>query len=156
MVWLCGGADFILFDNDSTEKHLIIERWKMELEIDRAAFEGASEEEKAQVLSVLSSINYISEDTVFIPGDGVDGPVDLDSDHDHAIARPFDSPAYINGKAIENFGLNLDLGGLKGYVCDVVAATALAACAASTHGVGLTFCTAVVTAAKKKCKNKLG
>jgi hypothetical protein len=128
----------------------------MELEIDRAAFEGASEEEKAQVLSVLSSINYISEDTVFIPVDGVAGPVDLDSDHDHAIARPFDSPAYINGQAIENFGLNLDLGGLKGYVCDIVAATALAACVANTHGVGLTFCTAVVTAAKEKCKKKLG
>jgi hypothetical protein len=128
----------------------------MELKVDRTAFEESSEDDRVKVLSILSSINYISEDTEFIPDDGAPSPIDLNSNHEHLIARPFNSPIFIDGQAIENFGLNLDLGGIKGYACDIVAATALAACVAGTSGVGLAFCTAVVTAGKEVCKKKFG
>ncbi len=126
----------------------------MDLSVDKTAFEESSADDKATVLSILSKINYIDEDTVFVPEDGAPGPIDFNADHGHMIARPFNSPTFMNGKSVENLGLNLSMDGMKGYLCDIAAATALAACVAGTQGVGLAFCTAVATAGKQACKNK--
>lgn len=128
----------------------------MELDVNADVLNSASEEDRDKVLSLLSSINFISPDTKFVPVADAPGAVDIEGDNDYVIARPFNSPATLGGVAIESYNLHIGLGDLKGYACDIAAAGALALCVAQTSGVGLALCTAVVGSAKAACKKAVG